>query len=127
MLFHSAQFLLFLGVVFGVYWAVHRHMVARLGVLLLASLVFYAAWTPLPLLVFAWCAGVDHLAIIGFRRLKKQAHRKALLVVSLVSNLGILSLFKYGDLFYRTSAELLGKVGIGVRYEPLGWVLPLGL
>ena len=82
MLFHSAQFLLFLGVTFAVYWAVHRHTVARLAVLLFASLLFYSAWTPFPLLVFAWCATVDHTAIWLFRKLTNPRHRKLVLVVS---------------------------------------------
>ena len=45
----------------------------------------------------------------------------------MVSDLGVLSLFKYGDLFYSTSASLLAHVGVQVRYEPLNLLLPLGL
>ena len=56
MYFHSLQFLAFLVVSFALYWAVHRSKAARLGVLLLASLAFYAAWSPFPILIFVWCA-----------------------------------------------------------------------
>ncbi len=128
MFFHSVQFLAFLIVTFGLYWAVAKSRVARLGVLLTASLVFYAAWTPLPLVVFIWCTVVDFLTTRGMARWDdRPGVRKALMIVSVVSNLGVLSTFKYADLLYSTSAWLLGKVGLEVRYEPLGLLLPLGL
>ena len=37
MYFHSLQFLFFLTATFALYWAVHRHKWARLGVLMAAS------------------------------------------------------------------------------------------
>jgi alginate O-acetyltransferase complex protein AlgI len=127
MYFHSLQFLAFLAIVFTLFWAVYRSKAARLSVLLVSSLTFYAAWSPFPLLIFFWCAAVDHVVIHALRRASRPRVRKALLAVSVVSNLSILSLFKYGDLFYSTSAKLLGYVGLQVRYEPLGLLLPIGL
>ncbi len=53
----SIPYLVFLGLIFALYWAVHRHQVARLGVLLIASLYFYMVWTPFPVLVFFWVRG----------------------------------------------------------------------
>ena len=52
----SLPFLAFLTCTFALYWALHRQRVLRLGVLLLASLAFYAVWTPLPLLLLVPCA-----------------------------------------------------------------------
>jgi D-alanyl-lipoteichoic acid acyltransferase DltB (MBOAT superfamily) len=128
MYFHSLQFLSFLVATFAIYWAVHRNKAARLAVLLLASLAFYAAWTPFPILIFMWCAAVTHLAVRGMLRWDGwPGVRKLLLVVSVASNLGVLSVFKYADLFYSTAASLLGRVGVSVRYEPLGLILPIGL
>ncbi|MGI5864413.1 MAG: MBOAT family O-acyltransferase [Myxococcales bacterium] len=127
MYFHSLQFLAFLVVSHALYWAVHRCKAARLGVLLLASLAFYAAWSPFPILIFVWCAVVDFLAVKGMARWQRPAVRKLLLAVSVVSDIGVLCTFKYADLFYSTAAWLLGRVGIEVRYEPLGLLLPIGL
>ncbi len=128
MFFHSLQFLAFLVVTFAVYWAVAKSKTARLGVLLVASLLFYAAWSPFPLLVFLWCAVVDRLTTRGMARWdERPGVRKLLMIVSVVSNLGVLCTFKYADLLYSTSATLLGYVGIGVRYEKLGLILPIGL
>ena len=65
MLFHSLPFLAFLGLAFAAYWAVAKWKWPRLTILMVASLAFYAAWTPLPLLVFFWIALVDHLCVQG--------------------------------------------------------------
>ncbi len=128
MYFHSLQFLSFLVATFAIYWAVHRNRTARLSVLLVASLAFYAAWSPFPILVFVCCAAVEHLAVRGMVRWEGHPGiRKLLLALSVVFDLGVLSLFKYGDLFYSTASVLLGRVGLSVRYEPLGLVLPIGL
>ena len=48
MYFHSLQFVFFLTVTLALYWSVHRHKWARLGVLMVASIIFYAMWTPWP-------------------------------------------------------------------------------
>lgn len=128
MFFHSVQFLAFLVVSFALYWAVARSRAARMGVLLTSSLLFYAAWSPFPLVIFIWCALVDFLTTRGMARWgHDKGIRKALMIVSVVSNLGVLSTFKYADLLYSSSAWLLSHVGLEVRYEPLGLILPIGL
>ncbi len=127
MLFHTAQFVVFLALSFALYWAVRSNKAARLGVLMVASLAFYAAWTPLPLLVFLYCATVDWICTRLMERTGRASLRKVLLIVAVVSDLAVLSVFKYADLFYETTASLLGHVGIAVRYEPLGLLLPVGL
>jgi len=63
-LFHSVQFLVLLSVTFALYWLVHRHRALRLGVLLLASVAFYSAWHPAPLVLFAWMAAVNTGSLI---------------------------------------------------------------
>ncbi|MGQ0504347.1 MAG: MBOAT family O-acyltransferase [Myxococcaceae bacterium] len=127
MYFHSAQFLIFVLIAWSLYWAVHRNHRARVAVLLIASLIFYAAFSPFPILIFAWCALVDWLVARGMEATTVQRTHKVLLAVSVISNLAILCVFKYADLFYRTTSELLAHVGIAVRYEPTGLLLPVGL
>jgi alginate O-acetyltransferase complex protein AlgI len=125
--FHSIQFLAFLGLTFAAYWAVHRHRLARLAVLLGASLLFYAAFTPFPILIFAWCALVDWGVARLMEKTTVQRTHKILLALSIVMNLGVLCVFKYADLFFKTSAWLCSKVGLQVEYRPLGLLLPIGL
>lgn len=123
----SIPYLAFLALTFALYWAVHRHKVARLGVLLAASLFFYMVWTPLPVVVFFACAAFDHLIVKGLARAKSPGVRKALVTASVVSNLGLLGTFKYAELFRETARSLLAPLGIAVREEPFGLLLPIGL
>ncbi|MDD2877405.1 MAG: MBOAT family protein [Acidiphilium sp.] len=92
---------------------------AALVVLLIASLVFYAWWTPvfLPLLVGSI---VGNYALVHLMR--RSRHRRPWLIAGLAANLGLLGWFKYAGLFAATGAGLLG-------FPPpdLGIVLPLGI
>lgn len=123
----SLPFLAFLGCAFALYWAVHRQRVLRLGVLLLASLVFYAVWTPLPLLLLVPWALLDHLCVRGLAATQRPALRRALLVLSVTVSLSALCTFKYADLFREAAAWLLAPLGVSVRAEPFDLLLPLGL
>jgi alginate O-acetyltransferase complex protein AlgI len=127
MLSTSIPYLVFLGLTFTLYWAVHRHKVARLSVLLVASLFFYMIWTPFPVLVFFGCAAIDHLIVKGLARWQSPRLRKALVVTSVVSNVGLLTTFKYADMFRETARSLLAPLGVAVRDEPFGLLLPIGL
>lgn len=127
MLSHSLQYLVFVIVVFAQYWAVHRHYWPRMLVLLAASLFFYAAFTPFPLLIFLVGVTVDHLLVKGMARTGSDRTRKLLVVLSIVSNLGLLAGFKYLELLRRTALALLEPLGVSVRVEPFHLLLPVGL
>ncbi len=53
--------------------------------------------------------------------------RRALLVTSLVLNLGLLGFFKYADLAVQTFAALVRPFGIDYHPANLGIVLPVGI
>lgn len=127
MLSHSLQYLAFVVAVFALYWAVHKHYWPRIGVLLVASLYFYAVFTPFPILIFLAGVTVDHLCVKGMARTQSQRTRKLLVTLSIVSNLGLLAGFKYLELLRQTALSLLTPLGIGVRTEPFNLLLPLGL
>ncbi|MCI0670464.1 MAG: MBOAT family protein [Myxococcaceae bacterium] len=153
MLFHSVQFLAFLAATFGLYWSVARWRWARLSVLLVASIVFYAAWSPFPLLLFGAYAAVNTLAGRVLTRLARVPRaplppgvpqrevtvqpplppgrvraRKLVLAAAITLHLAGLCTFKYLDLFLRTGKQLLGWAGAAVvPHESLGLLLPVGL
>ncbi|MBZ0233541.1 MAG: hypothetical protein K8M05_14545, partial [Deltaproteobacteria bacterium] len=100
--------------------------VGRVLILMLVSCVFYHAWAAdqrgaykylLALIVFTIV--LDYYLALAIEAATSQARKKLLLVVSLVSNLGILAVFKYADFFTRDVMQL----GI----EPLGLILPAGI
>jgi D-alanyl-lipoteichoic acid acyltransferase DltB (MBOAT superfamily) len=127
MLFHSIQFLVLLSVTFACYWAVAKSKVARLSVLLLASVAFYAAWDVRPVAVFVWYAAVNTLFTAGFRRWAHPRMRKALLALTVVNHLSVLGLYKYADLFLATWGWLGERTGLWAPPALLHLLLPVGL
>ena len=125
MTFNSFTFVLFFLVVLGLYqlplpWR------TRKGILLCSSYLFYAAWNPpfVGLLVVStvvdWVAGKRIYASSG-------TPRRAWLVLSLCTNLGILAYFKYSPFLLQSFAGL--AAGVGIVFEPAtaGIVLPIGI
>lgn len=127
MQFHSLPFLAFLAFVFTLYWAVARYQVPRIAVLLLASLAFYVVMTPYPLVIFLAGVAVDHILVKGMARTENPRLRYWLVTASVVFNLGLLATFKYAEMLRETAVSLLGPLGISVRTEPFGLLLPVGL
>ena len=90
--------------------------------LLFASCVFYAAGTPWHLGVLAIPAIIDYAVALRMEPETDKARRKQWLILSLVTNLGLLAYFKYADFFVGTVASLLG-----VETALLSPGLPIGI
>ena len=124
MVFSSTAFLLiFLPVVAGIYFLCPRK--ARNTVLLLFSLVFYGWGEPKYILIMLFSTVFDYTnaRLIGhFRDAGKQKAAKAVLIVDVVGNLGILGFFKYTDFAIDNLNSLL-SAGI----PALGLALPIGI
>jgi D-alanyl-lipoteichoic acid acyltransferase DltB (MBOAT superfamily) len=92
MLFNSSDFLIFFIFVFAFYFGLPSRF--QWVVLLLASCVFYANFVPKYLLILFAIILIDYYAGIGLDKYKGGL-RKAVLWVSIISNLSILVYFKY--------------------------------
>ena len=90
MLFPTLQFALFFGIVLILHRNVPRG--ARAGILLGASLLFYALWIPPYLLLLLADIGVNYLLLQAIQRGRR---RKLWLCISIVFTLGLLAGFKY--------------------------------
>jgi D-alanyl-lipoteichoic acid acyltransferase DltB (MBOAT superfamily) len=126
-LFHSLQFLFFLPVVLGAYWLVVDRAVARKVVLVVASLVFYMAWNPAPVLLLLYLTLIDWVVGRALMRTDDGRRRRLLLGLSVVNNLFLLGLFKYADWLTRVVVDLAARGGVELVYRPLGLLLPVGL
>ena len=126
MLFNSLTFLVFFAVVFAVHAATPT-WTGRKRVLLAASYVFYAAWNPPYVAILAFSTVLDWWLARRIWRTEDPRRRRALLVVSLVSNLGLLGFFKYGG--FLLANFQLAAAALGVHYAPPHWdlVLPVGI
>jgi D-alanyl-lipoteichoic acid acyltransferase DltB (MBOAT superfamily) len=117
MLFHSLDFLAFLLVVLVLYHVLIRDWSRRKLMLLGASWLFYATWSPRFLLLLIASTAADfQLArwiyarrweAPGIERPEGRARARSLLVASLVLNLGVLAWFKYGLFLYGSVGEIL--------------------
>jgi len=119
-LFNSLDFVTFFLVVFVLYWATVRVRGVASSILLVASLIFYASWHPLYLLLIVGSCGVDFIAGGLMHQLTGHRKRKALLVVSLTANLGLLAVYKYFNFFIESLAT--GATWLDQALIDLGWI-----
>lgn len=125
MLFNTVGFLLFLVSVLGVY-ALARDYAQRAAVVLGASLVFYASWKPVYLLLLLASLTINYL----FYAALMQRRSKPLLIVAVTLNLAVLAACKYLAFLLESALSLLAFGGFvdGVEVPAwLHWALPLGI
>lgn len=129
MSFNSTEFVFFLLAVFYVHWAIARRTTARFLWLFGASCVFYASWNAKFLLLLFATALVDYACALLLGRTERPGRRKALLLVSLISNLGTLGFFKYFNFFAENVAGAAARLGTGspAAWVPWDIVLPAGI
>jgi len=129
MLFNSVEFGLFFVAIVAVYYGIvpRGWLRARKGVLLAASYAFYASWNPVFVLLLAFSTLLDFSLGLGMARAGTHALRRGLMSVSLVGNLGLLAVFKYGGFL----AESVGPLFASEPPEGVLWLVhitvPLGI
>ena len=121
MLFNSIQFLLFFIVVTLAYYRLGWN--GRWILLLLASCYFYLVFKPVFILVLFFTILIDYYAGIWIER-STGRKRWWLLVISLISNVGILAFFKYFDFAVENFNKLFFKLGTTWAVPPLEGILP---
>ncbi|HEY1075957.1 MAG TPA: MBOAT family O-acyltransferase [Fontimonas sp.] len=126
MLFNSWTFLAFFAVVLALNAAI-KGWPARKRLLLVASYLFYAAWHPPYALILFFSTFADWMLARWIWRTERESSRRALLILSLIANLGLLGFFKYGGFMLENFQ--LALAALGVNYRPPEWsiVLPVGI
>jgi alginate O-acetyltransferase complex protein AlgI len=125
-LFNSLTFLVFFAIVLAVHYSPAPWGFKKVS-LLVASYLFYAAWSP-PFVVLLWLSTIiDWWVAKRLYATEQRRRRTLLLLVSMVANLGLLGYFKYGGFVLENFQVLMGS--IGVTYQPAAWniVLPVGI
>jgi len=146
MLFNSFDYIVFLVLVFGLYWGLEPSAsvlarrfadgqpgrlrllsAARTTLLLAASYLFYMSWNAVFILLIIASTLVDYAVGLALGRTKGEGKRKALVVLSLIVNLGMLGLFKYADFGIVAAGQTAGL--FGVEWEPglLRLIVPVGI
>ncbi|MBO0930734.1 MBOAT family O-acyltransferase [Fibrella aquatilis] len=106
MLFNSLQFLLFFTAVTLTYYSLPKGN-GRWSLLLIASCYFYAVFQPTYIFILFLTIVIDYIAGIWLEKTPIGPKRKWLLIISLISNLGILAFFKYLGFFTENIASVL--------------------
>ena len=126
MIFTELRFLAFFGLVLGVYWLLRENRPRKVW-LLLASYAFYAGWD-WRFLGLIWVSTlIDYVAGRAIGATTSPRRRRAWMLLSLASNLGILGFFKYFNFFVDSAVHFLGWLGLGASPPALAIVLPVGI
>jgi alginate O-acetyltransferase complex protein AlgI len=125
MLFNSLEFMIFFPVVTALFFALpHRF---RWLLLLVASYVFYVAWSPLYLLLLLGSSVLDWYVAMRLEDEPDVARRRRWLLVSLAGNLGILFSFKYYNLVNDSFGAVAGWFGVDWPVPRSTFALPVGI
>jgi alginate O-acetyltransferase complex protein AlgI len=126
MLFNSVDFLyFFVFVTTGFFLVPHKW---RWFLLLIASCYFYMAFVPYYILILFLTIFIDYFAGIFIENEKQFQRKKLYLIISIISNIGILCLFKYYNFFLDTFHKLL--LNFNLHWEDIPYLnilLPIGL
>ncbi len=95
MLFNSIQFIIFFIVVTLAYFSLSWR--GRWILLLASSCYFYMVFKPVYILILFGTIVIDYYAGIWIAKTEDKKQRTLLLIISLISNIGILAFFKYYD------------------------------
>ena len=128
MSFDSADFGVFLPVVFLLYWLVANRSLRLLNLFVTAvSYLFYGWWDARFLVLIAFSTLVDFLVGLGLDRTDSPKQRKVLLCTSVIVNLGFLGFFKYFNFFADSFANAFSVLGSPISPRSLDVVLPVGI
>jgi len=125
MLFNSFEFFCFFPIVVFLYYLLPSKY--RWVLLLGASYYFYMAWKPKYIILIIISTLIDYLAGMMMGKIKEKKKRLPWLVLSLITNLGILMTFKYANFFIDNINDLLGHLGSTGSIGALKFILPMGI
>ena len=127
MLVTSSKFFVFLIAVFFIYWSIANKANWRIGFLLIASYLYYAQAGLWPLLLLFSVSTIDFNTTGAMKRFESKRARKALLLVSLFIDIGVLCVFKYANFFIESAGSGLSFFGLHVQVRHLNLLAPIGI
>lgn len=125
MLFNSVAFSIFFPVVILTYFLLAARY--RWLWLLAASYYFYMSWRAEYILLILISTSVDYFAAQRMSQVEDPPQRRRYLILSLVSNLGLLFVFKYYNFFGESITSLAQLANVDVNVLRLDVLLPVGI
>jgi alginate O-acetyltransferase complex protein AlgI len=127
MAFNTLEFGLFFCIVLTFSWLLAGWSRLRTYFILGASLYFYASNNSWQTILLIATTTIDYAVCLGMARTRDERKRKTLLLVSLVSNLGMLAFFKYHNFLGENVGRLLRGLGWPVDWVDVNILLPVGI
>lgn len=125
MLFNSIHYLIFFPLVTAMYFLSPQRV--RWALLLAASCYFYMVFKPVYILILAFTIFIDYAAGIWIEESQGQ-RRKWFLIASIVTNVGVLAIFKYYNFVNQSWHDFLSLTSLDLPVPPfLQIMLPIGL
>jgi len=125
MVFTSLVFPIFFVIVFALYWRLDRPDQNRLVVA--SGLIFYGWWDWRFAVLLLVTTGIDYASGLALEREDDERRRRLWLLLSLVTNLGVLGFFKYFNFFADSFVRLAGLFGLHPSTMTLRVILPMGI
>jgi len=125
MLFNSPQFLIFFPLVVLLYFSLPYKY--RWPLLLGASYYFYMCWKPEYLLLILLSTVIDYYSGLQMGKHEKKTRRRSFLVLSLLTNLGLLFSFKYFNFFNESIRTIFNHYNIFYDVPSFNVLLPVGI
>ena len=139
-IFTTAGFWIFLLIMLAGYSIVYRQIPLRNAYLFLISLYFYFKAGGLFLFLLIFITAVDYACGLLISRYESRSKRKIFIVLSLVSNLGLLAYFKYAAFFAESVNAVFGthirvfdllsalsNSTLGTSFDTSFIILPVGI
>ena len=125
MLFNSLHFLIFFPIVIVIYFCIpHKY---RWILLLFASYYFYMSWKAEYVILILISTIIDYFVAIKISREDNEKMRKIYLLLSIITNIGLLISFKYLNFISSSVSEFLQLFSIQFSPIILDVLLPVGI
>ena len=125
MYFNSLAFVAFLPIFLACFFIARGR--GRLLVSLVGSYVFYGWWDVRFLLLIVLSTLIDYFVGRAMASAEDVRLRKRLLITSLISNLGMLFVFKYFNFFRDSLVEACNSIGYQVSGPTIDIIVPVGI
>jgi len=125
MIFNSIDFILFLPIVIILYYLTPFKY--RWVLLLSASYYFYMSWKVEYIFLIIFSTLVDYFSGLMMERYSSKKKKLPFLILSLITNLGLLFYFKYYNFGVENLNLLFDKIGISKDFAPMDFLLPVGI
>ena len=127
MLFNSIPFLYFLILTLIIYWLLRKNLKTQNIFILISSYFFYGWWDWRFLSLIIFSSFVDFFIPKKIHNSSNQILKKNWLTLSLISNLGLLGVFKYFNFFADSFQTSMQSIGWEVNNLTLNIILPVGI